>query len=48
MGYITQNQFLHEITKEDFSNSATKLNKISYVGTESDPENYGITPFGFT
>jgi len=31
LGYITQTQFLHELTKEDFSATSSKLSKISYV-----------------
>ena len=47
LGYITENEFLHSITKDDFAKTATKLGRISYVDTEQDADNYGLTPFGF-
>ena len=47
LGYITQTQFLHELTKEDFSATSSKLSKISYVDLSQDADNYGVTPFGF-
>jgi len=47
MGYMTDIQFLEDIKQEDFANSSTKFNKMSYVSLEEEPDNYGLTPFGF-
>lgn len=47
IGYITSIDFLHQITRDDFLNSSTKFNKMSYVSIEEDETNYGLTPFGF-
>lgn len=38
---------MHELTKEDFSATSSKLSKISYVDLSQDADNYGVTPFGF-
>jgi len=47
LGFITQNELLHSLTKEDFSATSSKLSKISYVDLTQDADNYGVTPFGF-
>lgn len=44
---MTDIQFLEDIKQEDFANSSTKFNKMSYVSLEEEPDNYGLTPFGF-
>jgi hypothetical protein len=47
LGFITQNEFLHGITVDDFSASSAKFKGMAYVSKDDDPNNYGLTPYGF-